>query len=146
MLKKLTIFILSLLISVTVCGQQLRPKRIVFEKDTGVFFTSAQETQLLVKLKQLEGCKSELAYCKEYAINADIQIQKEQAAYDSLYRKFHELQIVANELQEKYRLEFDAHNKTKELLVTENTRKKNWRTAALISGVIAVFEIALLTR
>ena len=130
----------------TVYGQQLRPKRIVFEKDTGVFFTSAQETQLLIKFKELDGCKTELKYWKAYSNNADIQIQKEQAAYDSVYKKFHELQIVTNDIQEKYRVEFNAHEETRKLLATETNRKKNWRTAALISGAIAVFEIALLTR
>jgi len=131
---------------VTVCGQQLRPKRIVFEKDTGIFFTSAQETQLLVKLKQLDGCKAELNHWKLYSDNTDIQIKKEQAAYDSVYKKFHELQTVTIDIQNKYREEFNAHEETRKLLVTEASRKKNWRTAALISGAIAVFEIALLTR
>ena len=118
----------------------------MFEKDTGVFFTSAQETQLLIKFKELDGCKTELKYWKAYSNNADIQIQKEQAAYDSVYKKFHELQIVTNDIQEKYRVEFNAHEETRKLLATETNRKKNWRTAALISGAIAVFEIALLTR
>lgn len=130
----------------TVCGQQLRPKRIVFEKDTGVFFTSAQETQLLVKLKQLDGCKTELNYWKSYSDNADIQIKKEQAAYDSVYKKFHELQLVTIDIQNKYRDEFNAHEETRKLLVTESNRKRNWRKAAIVSGIIAVFEIALLTR
>jgi len=131
---------------VTVCGQSLRPKRIVFEKDTGIFFTSVQETQLLIKFKELEGCRTELNYWKIYSDNADIQIKKERAAYDSLYGKFHELRIVADDLQKKYQDEFNAHEETRKQLGIESTRKKHWRTAALVSGCIAVLEIYLITR
>ena len=61
----------------TVCGQLLTPKRIVFLGDTGIFFTKKQEIELLVKFKQFEGCKLEKAKWEKYAIDADLQIDRE---------------------------------------------------------------------
>ncbi len=53
----------------TVCGQHLTPKRIVFSGDTGIFFTYKQEIELLVKFKQLEGCKLEVEKWKKLSMS-----------------------------------------------------------------------------
>ena len=71
MLKTFLTSIIILLISATAYGQLLSPKRIIFEKDTGIFFSSPQEIMLLVKMKQLEACQEEKAQWILYANKAD---------------------------------------------------------------------------
>lgn len=73
------------------CGQHLTPKRIVFSGDTGVFFTYKQEIELLVKFKQFEGCKLEKAKWERYAMDADLQIERERSAYDHLNGEYDKL-------------------------------------------------------
>lgn len=118
----------------TVCGQLLSPKRIVFEKDTGIFFKTNQEIALLVKLKQLQGCEVEKTRWKIYADSADAQLMRERAAYDDLFRNYLEMKQVARDWEDRYQLEYDAHVQTKNLLVIEIDRKKKWRNWAIGLG------------
>ncbi len=94
MLKTLLTFLILLLFSATACGQLLSPKRIVFEKDTGVFFTSIQEIRLLTKIKQLEGCEKEKNKWITYANNADKQIGEERINYDKLMKDLMEKYLI----------------------------------------------------
>ena len=119
----------------TVCGQLLSPKRIVFEKDTGIFFRTNQEIALLVKLKQLQGCEIEKLKWKAYADSADVQLARERAAYDQLFLNYLEMKHVAEDWEDRYRVEYDAHVQTKNLLVIETDRKKKWRNWAIGFGV-----------
>jgi hypothetical protein len=134
MLKKLMILVVTLLISVTVCGQLLTPKRIVFEKDTGVFFKSNQELALLVKLKQLDACETEKGKWIAYADSADAQLVRERQAYDRLYGNYKELERVARDWETRYRVEYDNHQQTIKLLTIETDRKKKWRNWAIGFG------------
>ena len=91
------------MISATAYGQLLSPKRIVFEKDTGIFFTSTQEIKLLVKLKQLEDCEEQKAEWISYANEADKQVIKEREAYEKLMKEYISLEGVAKDLDDKFR-------------------------------------------
>ena len=97
------------MISATACGQLLSPKRIVFEKDTGIFFSSTQEVRLLVKLKQLEACEQEKNQWILYANNADKQIGEERINYDKLMKQYIALEGVAKDFEDKYKKEFQEH-------------------------------------
>lgn len=119
----------------TVCGQLLSPKRIVFEKDTGIFFKTNQEIALLVKLKQLQGCEVEKIRWKVYADSADAQLMRERAAYDDLFQNYLEMKQVARDWEDRYRVEYDAHVQTQNLLLIEADRKKKWRNWAIGLGV-----------
>jgi len=134
MLKKLTTLVVTLLISVTVYGQLLTPKRIVFEKDTGIFFKSNQELALLVKLKQLDACEIERDKWVVYADSADAQLARERQAYDRLYGNYKELERVARDWETRYRVEYDNHQQTIKLLTIETDRKKKWRNWAIGFG------------
>ncbi len=138
MQKILATFTLTILLSVTVCGQLLSPKRIVFEKDTGIFFKSSQEIALLVKLKQLEACETERKLWVLYADSADAQLARERQAYDSLYQDFHQMQSVADDWKLRYNDEYTAHQNTRVQLVTETNRKLTWRkwTARLAAATL----------
>lgn len=133
----------------TVCGQLLSPKRIVFEKDTGIFFKTNQEIALLVKLKQLQGCETEKTRWKIYADSADAQLMRERAAYDDLFQNYLEMKQVARDWEDRYKVEYDAHVQTKNLLVIETDRKVRWRRWAIGLGTstltLAVTGIYILT-
>ena len=124
------------------CGQHLTPKRIVFGGDTGVFFTNKQEIELLVKFKQFEGCKLEKAKWERYAMDADLQIDREREAYDHLNSEYDKLLDVSKDFQTKYNDEYTAHENTKVKLADMTDKKNNWAKATFITGGVAVIIIA----
>ena len=133
----------------TVCGQLLTPKRIIFEKDTGIFFKSSQEITLLVKLKQLEACETEKKLWVLYADSADAQLAREREAYNKLFANYNLLEQAARDWESRYRVEYDAHVNTQNLLLVESDRKKKWRkwaiglgTTTLTFAVIGVYLLA----
>ena len=150
MLKKLTTLVVTLLISVTVCGQLLTPKRIVFEKDTGIFFKSNQELTLLIKLKQFDACEVEKVKWIAYADSADAQLLRERASYDELFQNYLQMKGVARDWEDRYKIEYDAHAQTRNLLTIETDRKKRWRKWAIGLGTttltFAVTGIYIITR
>lgn len=124
------------------CGQHLTPKRIVFSGDTGIFFTNKQEIELLVKFKQFEGCKLEKAKWERYAMDADLQIERERSAYDHLNGEYDKLLDVSKDFQKKYNDEYIAHENTKVKLTDMTNKKNKWVTSTFITGGVAVIIIA----
>jgi hypothetical protein len=127
---------------VIACGQHLTPKRIVFSGDTGIFFTHKQEIELLVKFKQFEGCKLEKAKWERYAIDADLQIDRERSAYDHLNNEYSSLLVVSKDFQKKYNDEYTAHENTKVKLDKAVSIKNKWVKSTFITGGVAVVIIA----
>jgi bisphosphoglycerate-independent phosphoglycerate mutase (AlkP superfamily) len=127
---------------VIACGQHLTPKRIVFSGDTGIFFTNKQEIELLVKFKQFEGCKLEKAKWERYAMDADLQIDREREAYDHLNNEYDKLLEVSKDFQKKYNDEYTAHENTKVKLTDMTDKKNKWVTSTFITGGVAVIIIA----
>ena len=126
----------------TACGQLLTPKRIVFLGDTGIFFTKKQEIELLVKFKQFEGCKLEKAKWEKYAIDADLQIDREREAYDNLDKEYDNLMLVSKDFEKKYNDEYTAHENTKIKLADITTKKNKWVKATFITGGVSLVIIA----
>jgi hypothetical protein len=124
------------LISATAYGQLLNPKRIVFEKDTGIFFSSTQEVKLLVKLKQLEACQEEKAQWILYANKADKQVSDERIAYDKLMKQYIALEGVAKDFEDKYNKEFQEHQGTKNALTIQIDKKRTWIKIAVGSLLV----------
>jgi hypothetical protein len=127
---------------VIACGQHLNPKRIVFSGDTGIFFTYKQEIELLVKFKQFEGCKLEKAKWEKYAIDADLQIDKEREAYDYLNKEYNSLLVVSKDFQKKYNDEYTAHKNTKVKLDEAVSAKNKWIKSTFITGGVSLIIIA----
>jgi hypothetical protein len=127
---------------VIACGQHLTPKRIVFSGDTGIFFTYKQEIELLVKFKQFEGCKLEKAKWEKYAIDADLQIDKERSAYDHLNGEYDKLLDVSKDFQKKYNDEYITHENTKIKLDDMTDKKNKWVKSTFITGGISLLIIA----
>ena len=132
--------------SVIACGQHLTPKRIVFSGDTGIFFTHKQEIELLVKFKQFEGCKLEKAKWEKYAMDADLQIDKERKAYDDLNTQYDNLLTVSKDFQKKYNNEYIAHENTKVELNIQIGKKRTWIKIAAASLTANIGLIYILTR
>ena len=126
----------------TVCGQLLTPKRIVFLGDTGIFFTKKQEIELLVKFKQFEGCKLEKAKWEKYAIDADLQIDREREAYNYLNKEYDNLMVVSKDFEKKYNDEYVSHENTKIDLSKANVEKNRWIKATFITGGISLVIIS----
>jgi hypothetical protein len=124
------------------CGQHLTPKRIVFSGDTGVFFTYKQEIELLVKFKQFEGCKLEKAKWEKYAMDADLQIDKEREAYDYLNKEYSSLLVISKDFQKKYNDEYTAHENTKVELNGMTDKKNKWVKSTFITGGVSLIIIA----
>jgi hypothetical protein len=127
---------------VTVCGQLLTPKRIVFLGDTGIFFTKKQEIELLVKFKQFEGCKLEKAKWEKYAIDADLQIDREREAYDHLDKEYDNLMSVSKDFEKKYNDEYTAHENTKIKLTEMTDKRDKWIKATFITGGVSLVIIS----
>ncbi len=126
----------------TVCGQLLTPKRIVFLGDTGIFFTKKQEIELLVKFKQFEGCKLEKAKWEKYAIDADLQIDREREAYDHLDKEYDNLMSVSKDFEKKYNDEYTAHENTKIKLTEMTDKRDKWIKATFITGGVSLVIIS----
>jgi hypothetical protein len=124
------------LISATAYGQLLSPKRIVFEKDTGIFFSSTQEIRLLVKMKQLEACEEEKSQWILYANKADKQVDEERIAYERLMKEYIALEGVARDFENKYNKEFQEHQGTKNALVIQIDKKRTWIKIAVGSLLV----------
>ena len=146
MLKTFLTFITIILISATAYGQLLSPKRIVFEKDTGIFFTSTQEIKLLVKLKQLEDCEEQKVEWISYADKADKQVIKEREAYEKLMKEYISLEGVAKDLDDKFRKEFQDHQETKNSLTIQIDKKRTWIKIAVGSLLVNGTLIYIITR
>jgi len=134
------------LISATAYGQLLSPKRIVFEKDTGIFFPSSQEIILLVKLKQLEACEQEKEQWILYANKADKQVGEERIAYDKLFKQYVSLEGVATDFENKYREEFRLHQETKNTLTIQIDKKRTWIKIAVGSLLVNGTLIYIISR
>lgn len=126
----------------TVCGQLLTPKRIVFLGDTGIFFTKKQEIELLVKFKQFEGCKLEKAKWEKYAIDADLQIDREREAYDNLDKEYDNLMLVSKDFEKKYNDEYTIHENTKIKLTEMTDKRDKWVKATFITGGVSLVIIS----
>jgi hypothetical protein len=120
----------------TVHGQALKPHRIVYEGDTGIFFSKSQELLLLTIIKTEKSQKKEIEQLYIYKDNCDEQLKNEQDANAYLNVLFTQMESEANRLKEKYNNELIEHEKTKEKLEIQKDRKKKWRSAAI--GSLAV--------
>lgn len=134
------------MISATAYGQLLSPKRIIFEKDTGIFFSSPQEIMLLVKMKQLEACQEEKAQWILYANKADKQVGEERIAYERLMKEYITLEGVAKDFENKYNKEFQEHQGTKNALIIQIDKKRTWIKIAVGSFLVNGTLIYIMSR
>ena len=120
----------------TAFGQVLKPHRIVYEGDTGVFFSKSQELLLLTIIKTERAQKKEIEQLYIYKDNCDNQLKSEQKANVDLNKLFTEMEKEAIRLKDKYNTEVIEHTRTKDKLEKQSDKKKKWRGVAI--GSLAV--------
>ena len=135
-----------ILFSVTAFGQVLKPHRIVYEGDTGVFFSKSQELLLLTIIKTEKAQKKEIEQLYIYKDNCDNQLKAEQKANADMNKLFTDMESEANRLKDKYNNELIEHAKTQEKLKIQKGKSKQWRNAAIGSGIVNLLFIYLIAR
>jgi hypothetical protein len=146
MLKKLVILASLVLFSSIVLGQAIKPHRIVYNGDTGIFFNKQQEIILLGIIKTERAQKKEMEQLYIYMDNCDEHLKAEQEANVYINKLFTEMESEANRLKDKYNNELIEHAKTKEQLKIQKDRKKKWRGLAISSGIVNVVLIYLISK
>lgn len=135
-----------ILLNLTVLGQAIKPNRIVFNGDTGIFFNKQQEILLLAIVKTEKAQKLELEQMYIYKNNCDELLKKEQKANADLNKLFTDMESEANRLREKYNNELIEHAKTKEKLEIQTDKKKKWRGTAIGSVIVNCVLIYLIAK
>ena len=124
-----------ILFSVTAFGQVLKPHRIVYEGDTGVFFNKTQELLLLTIIKTEKAQKKEIEQLYIYKDNCDNQLKAEQKHSEDLNRAFTSMETEAKAQRKKYQDEVVSHTETKLELEKQTNKKKTWRKVAIGEGI-----------
>lgn len=124
-----------ILFSVTAFGQVLKPHRIVYEGDTGVFFSKTQELLLLTIIKTEKAQKKEIEQLYIYKDNCDKQLKDEQKHSEDLNRAFTSMETEAKVQRKKYQDEVVSHTETKLELEKQTNKKKTWRKVAIGEGI-----------
>ena len=135
MLKKLVILASLILFNVTAFGQVLKPHRIVYEGDTGVFFNKKQELLLLTIIKTEKSQKKEIEQLYIYKNNCDDQLLKEQKHSEDLNRAFTSMETEAKTQRDKYQEEVVKHTETKMKLEKQEGKVKTFRNIAIAEGI-----------
>ena len=124
-----------ILFSVTAFGQVLKPHRIVYEGDTGVFFNKTQELLLLTIIKTEKAQKKEIEQLYIYKDNSDNQLKAEQKHSEDLNRAFTSMETEAKAQRKRYQDEVVSHTETKLELEKQTNKKKTWRKVAIGEGI-----------
>ena len=119
----------------TAFGQVLKPHRIVYEGDTGVFFNKQQELLLLTIIKTEKSQKKEIEQLYIYKNNCDDQLLKEQKHSEDLNRAFTSMETEAKTQRDKYQEEVVKHTETKLKLEKQEGKVKTFRNIAIGEGI-----------
>lgn len=119
----------------TAFGQVLKPHRIVYEGDTGVFFNKTQELLLLTIIKTERAQKKEIEQLYVYKNNCDEQLLKEQKHSEDLNRAFTSMETEAKTQREKYQEEVVKHTETKLKLDKQKGKTKTLRNLVIGEGI-----------
>ena len=136
MLKKLVILVSLILLNVTAFGQVLKPHRIVYEGDTGVFFNKSQELLLLTIIKTEKAQKKEIEQLYVYKNNCDEQMKSELKHSEDLNTAFNSMEKEAKSQRDKYVAEKVSHEETKLKLQDEERKKRTWRKVGIGSVIV----------
>lgn len=134
------------LLNLTALGQAIKPHRIVYNGDTGIFFNKQQEIILLGIVKTERAQKLELEQMYVYKNNCDEQLKAEQKANADLNKSFTAMESEAKRLMDKYNNELIEHAKTKEKLEIQTDRKKKWRGIGIGSVIVNCVLIYLIVK
>lgn len=135
-----------ILFSVIAFGQVLKPLRIVYEGDTGVFFNKKQELLLLTIIKTEKSQKKEIEQLYIYKDNCDNQLKNEQKHSADLNQAFTSMETEAKTQRSNYQQEVVKHTETKLELEKQEGKVKTFRNIAIGEGIGLVGILFLILR
>jgi hypothetical protein len=136
--KTLLLLVLILTVIGTNFGQTIRPKRIVYRGDTGIFLTKRQEGEVLKKLALRNTYKSELDSMFKYSSDCTESLLLSREAFFGLFDNYKDLEEEAmNSALKNQNLESQLEQ-SQEKLAQEQKKKVRWRRATVSTGIVAV--------
>jgi hypothetical protein len=116
--------------NVTVYGQKLIPNRIVFEGDSGVFYTRKQELILLKELSKVKKLETELDSVKEEKKECEKQLKLSDIDNNKMSQEYFSLK---NKVEDKDIEKTDLENQ----LESQKKKTRLWKKTSLGVGVAA---------
>jgi len=136
--KSLLLLVLMLTVIGTSFGQTIRPKRIVFQGDTGIFLTKRQEGEVLKKLALRDTYKSELDSMFKYSSECTDALLLSREAFFGLFDNYKDLEDETKDLSYKVENLEKQKDEAEIKLKKEQEKKVKWRRATVGTSVVAV--------
>jgi len=136
--KSLLLLVLMLTVIGTSFGQTIRPKRIVFQGDTGVFLTKRQEGEVLRRLALRDIHKSELDSMFKYSSECTDALLLSREAFFGLFDNYKDLEDETKDLAYKVENLEKQKDEAEIKLKKEQQKKVKWRRATVSTSVVAV--------
>ena len=123
-------------------GQTIRPKRIVYQGDTGIFLTKRQEGEVLKRLALRDSYKSEIDSIFKYSSDCTDALLLSRDAFFGLYDNYKDLEEEAmNSALKNQNLESQLEQ-VQEKIKQEQKKKVRWRRATVGTSIVAVGAVA----
>ena len=140
--KSLLLLVLMLTMIGINFGQTIRPKRIVFQGDTGIFLTKRQEGEVLKRLALRDSYKSEIDSIFKYSSDCTDALLLSRDAFFGLFDNYKDLEEESmNSSLKNQNLESQLEQ-SQEKISQEQKKKVRWRRATVSTSVVAVGAVA----
>ena len=140
--KSLLLSVLILTLTGIGFGQTIRPKRIVYRGDTGIFLTKRQEGEVLKRLALRDSYKSEIDSIFKYSSDCTDALLLSREAFFGLFDNYKDLEEEAmNSALKNQNLESQLEQ-SQEKVKQEQKKKVRWRRATVGTGVVAIGAVA----
>lgn len=147
-MKKLSVFLLLVILNVTAFGQKFSAPRIVFQLDTGIFLNRSQEEKVIETFYWKNIYKENLDSMFLQAYDCQLYLKKLSLNYSALSDSYVRLDEKHKELRKDCTLELrEKDTQIDQMnikLDREDNRKRNWRRIALVEGGIITAVILIL--
>ena len=139
-MKKLSVFLLLVILNVTAFGQKFSAPRIVYQLDTGIFLNRKQEEKVIETFYWKNIYKENLDSMFLQAYDCQLYLKKISFNYSQLSDSYVRLDEKHKDLRRDCTLELREKDvqldQAKIKLDREDNRKRKWKTVALIEGGI----------
>ncbi len=140
--KSLLLLVLILTVIGTNFGQTIRPKRIVYRGDTGIFLTKRQEGEVLKRLALRDSYKSEIDSIFKYSSDCTDALLLSREAFFGLFDNYKDLEEESmNSALKNQNLESQLEQ-AQEKISQEQKKKVRWRRATVGTSIVAVGAVA----
>jgi hypothetical protein len=123
-------------------GQTIRPKRIVYQGDTGIFLTKRQEGEVLKRLALRDSYKSEIDSIFKYSSDCTDALLLSREAFFGLFDNYKDLEEESmNSALKNQNLESQLEQ-AQEKISQEQKKKVRWKRATVSTSIVAVGAVA----